>query len=83
MPSSPEVGDGSGKEWLLKILAEFNSHDLRDAPGNINATGEVPIDLYTVQQCCDENGDAFVIQVIIKNGIDDDRGTVGDHQLFE
>lgn len=83
MPPAPVIGQGGGVERPTKVLRQLDAEHLGHAAGDIDATGEVAVELDTVEEDSRHNDRAGVIIVVGQHRIHQDGGPLGDDQLLK
>ena len=83
MPAPPVVRQGDGEQGAAEILRQLDAEHLGRAPGDVDAAGEIAVELNTVEQHPGKEHGAPVLGVIAEHGSHDDSRPVGDDQFFE
>ena len=83
MPAPPVVGQRRGENGPQEVLGHIDAEDLRHTTGDIDAAGEVTVQLDAVGQNAYEDHRAAVGAVLPDDGVDHHRRPVGNDHLFE
>jgi len=67
MPPAPVIGQGGGVERPTKVLRQLDAEHLGHAAGDIDATGEVAVELDTVEEDTPARAaTSFIVTAMIK-----------------
>ena len=83
MPPAPEVGEGGGEDGAAEVFRQVNAEHPGNPAGNVDAPGEIAVELDTVEQDPHGEDTAAVGPGIVQNGVHQHGGPVGDDHLFE
>ena len=83
VPAPPEVGQGGGEQRAAEVLRQVDAEQPGHPAGDVNAAGEIPVQLNTVEENTHRENAAAVRPGVVQHGVHQHSGPVRNHHLFE